>query len=358
MHELGRPGLGRQRDLAGARRRRAVGGCSRWPTPSCCRRSTRRSSPMLLGLVFRGVAFEFRWRTERGKFLWDWAFAGGSTLAAFAQGIALGALVQGIPVSRPRLCRRLVGLADAVQPAHRRCAGASATRCSAPTWLIMKTDGELQARAYPLRLDRRPRHAGPDRRRQPVDAVPQPAVHGALVRLAGDPLRRAGAAPGGGVRPRAVPRPAQAASEAAPFLAALALFVLCYVGLGISFYPYIVPPSLTIWEAAAPDSSLGFLLVGRRRSDPADPRLHRLVLLGVPRQGRHLRRATTDGRRYGAAAVDATAVVRRPVARRRGCRRARRIADPRRAAVMGRGGAVAPSHAAPVRLMLPPFRSW
>src|ERR1700741_3678709 len=54
---------------------------------------------MLLGLVFRGVAFEFRWRTERGKFLWDWAFAGGSMLATFAQGVALGALVQGIPVS-------------------------------------------------------------------------------------------------------------------------------------------------------------------------------------------------------------------------------------------------------------------
>ena len=54
---------------------------------------------MLLGLIFRGVAFEFRWRTIRGKFLWDWAFAGGSILATFAQGVALGALVQGIPVA-------------------------------------------------------------------------------------------------------------------------------------------------------------------------------------------------------------------------------------------------------------------
>jgi cytochrome bd ubiquinol oxidase subunit II len=50
--------------------------------------------------------------------------------------------------------------------------------------------------------------------------------------------------------------------EAAPFLAAQALFVLCYIGLGISFYPFIVPPSVTIWSAAAPDSSLAFLLVG------------------------------------------------------------------------------------------------
>src|SRR6185436_16131853 len=53
---------------------------------------------MLLGLIFRGVAFEFRWRAT-DKCRWDWAFAGGSTMAAFAQGIALGALVQGIPVS-------------------------------------------------------------------------------------------------------------------------------------------------------------------------------------------------------------------------------------------------------------------
>ena len=54
---------------------------------------------MLLALVFRGVAFEFRFKTKRAQFLWDWAFGGGSIVAAFAQGIALGALVQGIPVA-------------------------------------------------------------------------------------------------------------------------------------------------------------------------------------------------------------------------------------------------------------------
>jgi cytochrome d ubiquinol oxidase subunit II len=53
---------------------------------------------MLLALVFRGVAFEFRWRTRRGKFLWDASFFLGSLAAAFAQGLALGALVQGIAV--------------------------------------------------------------------------------------------------------------------------------------------------------------------------------------------------------------------------------------------------------------------
>jgi cytochrome d ubiquinol oxidase subunit II len=51
-------------------------------------------------------------------------------------------------------------------------------------------------------------------------------------------------------------------SDYRPFLSSLGLFILCFVGLGISFYPYIVPPSLSIWDAAAPDKSLGFLLVG------------------------------------------------------------------------------------------------
>jgi cytochrome d ubiquinol oxidase subunit II len=47
-----------------------------------------------------------------------------------------------------------------------------------------------------------------------------------------------------------------------PFLAALAIFLLCYAGIGISFYPYILPPALTIEAAAAPEDSMIFLLVG------------------------------------------------------------------------------------------------
>ena len=76
-----------------------------------------------------------------------------------------------------------------------------------------------------------------------------------------------------------------------PFLSSLGLFILCFAGLSISFYPYIVPPSLSIWDAAAPDKSLGFLLVG------ADPCLHRLFLLGLPRQGRSQRRLSLMGSR-------------------------------------------------------------
>jgi len=215
---------------------------------------------MLLGLIFRGVAFEFRWRTTRAKYLWDWAFAGGSMLAAFAQGIALGALIQGIPVSGRAYAggwwdwltwfSLLTGVALMVGYA-----------LLGSTWLIMKTTGSVQKHAYrfawitgfatlaligivslitpimiPVAMSRW--FAWP----AILYSAPVPIFVGlaALVLL------------GGLYRQR----------ELAPFFAAVALFVLSYIGLGISFYPYIVPPSLTIWAAAAPDSSLAFLLVG------------------------------------------------------------------------------------------------
>jgi len=214
---------------------------------------------MLLALVFRGVAFEFRWRAAR-KSRWDLAFAGGSMLATFAQGVALGALVQGIPVSDRAYSggwwdwltpfSLLTGIALVVGYA---LLGA--------TWLIMKTTAELQERA---------------RRFAWITALGTLALIGvvslwtpllnaqfmarwfawpAILYSAPVPLLVALAAFAlfsGLIRRR----------EAQPFLAAITLFLLSYIGLGISFYPYIVPPSITIWSAAAPDASLKFLLVG------------------------------------------------------------------------------------------------
>jgi cytochrome d ubiquinol oxidase subunit II len=215
---------------------------------------------MLLGLIFRGVAFEFRWRTRRGQFLWDWAFAGGSTVAAFAQGVALGALVQGIPVQGRAYAggwwdwltpfSLLTGLALVVGYA---LLGA--------TWLVYKAEGHVQQEA---------------RRFAVVTGV------ATLVAIAGVSLWTPFLNPAFMTRWFVLPQILYTAPvpllvalaafvlfrglvqdrELAPFLAALALFVLSYVGLGISFYPYIVPTSITIWEAAAPDKSLGFLLVG------------------------------------------------------------------------------------------------
>ncbi len=215
---------------------------------------------MLLALIFRGVAFEFRWRTVRGKFLWDWAFAGGSTMAAFAQGVALGALVQGIPVANRAYAggwwdwltpfSLLTGIALVVGYA---LLGA--------TWLVYKCEGEVQREAYRFAW---------------ITAVGTLVLIGAvslwtpflnpifmtrwltwpqLLYTAPVPLLVAGAA-------FMLFRGLATQHELTPFLAALALFILSYIGLGISFYPFIVPVSVTIWEAAAPDNSLSFLLIG------------------------------------------------------------------------------------------------
>jgi cytochrome d ubiquinol oxidase subunit II len=215
---------------------------------------------MLLALVFRGVAFEFRWKTKRGKFLWDWAFAGGSTLAAFAQGVALGALVQGIPVANRAYAG---GHWDWLTPFSILTGVALVIGYAllGATWLILKTEGHVQRRAYDIAFWVAPATLlligvvslwtpflnGPYAQRwfgwpQILLVVPVPlAVLGTgYLLLRGLTERR----------------------ELAPFLAALGLFVLCFIGLGISFFPYLVPHAVTIWQAAAPDNSLSFLLVG------------------------------------------------------------------------------------------------
>jgi cytochrome d ubiquinol oxidase subunit II len=215
---------------------------------------------MLLGLVFRGVAFEFRWRTVRGKFLWDWSFAGGSGVAALSQGIALGALVQGIPVADRAYAggwwdwltwfSLLTGVALVVGYA---LLGA--------TWLVLKTTGELQATARRFAWLTGLATLGLIGLVSLITPFLDPVfmqrwfAWPAVIYSAPVPIFVAIAALAlfwGLARER----------DAMPFLAAVALFVLSFIGLGISFYPYILPPSITIWEAAAPDNSLSFLLVG------------------------------------------------------------------------------------------------
>ena len=215
---------------------------------------------MLLALVFRGVAFEFRWKTRRGKFLWDWAFATGSGFAAFFQGIALGAFVQGIPVAERAYAG---GWWNWLTPFSLLTGAALVIGYAllGATWLIYKTDGPLQKQAVrfawitgaatllligvvslwtPFLNDRFMARwfAWP----QALYVLPVPLLVAACA-----------AALFTGLRKR---------YELMPFLASLGLFVLSFVGLCISFFPYIVPSSVTIWEAAAPDNSLRFLLAG------------------------------------------------------------------------------------------------
>lgn len=215
---------------------------------------------MLLGLIFRGVAFEFVHRTERMKLFWEVAFWGGSLVAAIAQGMALGTLVQGIAVSGRGYGG---GNWDWVTPFSLLTALALVIGYATlgATWLIMKTEGATLARARrfarPLGLSLliligAVSLATPMLRPEYLArwfGWPS-GLYSAVV-----PLLLAGAAwmLWTGLRDGLTHR---------PFLATVAIFVLCYIGLGISFYPHLVPPTLTIWEAAAPDSSLKFLLVG------------------------------------------------------------------------------------------------
>ena len=215
---------------------------------------------MLLGLIFRGVAFEFRWKTQRGQVLWDYAFAGGSIGAVFAQGVALGALVQGIPEAKRAYAG---GWWDWLTPFSLTTGVAlvGGYALLGATWLIYKTEGDLQAWSY--------RYAS-------IAATTTLALIGVvslwtpflnadymarwfgwpqILYTAPVPLMLAAAA-------YALFRGLQLRWDLTPFIASLALFLISYIGLGISFYPFIVPPSVTIWEAAAPDKSLEFLLAG------------------------------------------------------------------------------------------------
>ncbi|GJL86307.1 MAG: ubiquinol oxidase subunit II, cyanide insensitive [Minwuia thermotolerans] len=215
---------------------------------------------MLLALVFRGVAFEFRWRTERWKGVWDAAFFGGSTLAALCQGIALGALVQGIEVQGRAYAG---GWWDWLTPFSvlTGVALVAGYALLGATWLVLKTEGPLQSRmrGYAFRL-----------------GIVTLAFIGAVSLLTPfqDPVyfQRWFNLPGS-LYTFAVPVLLMGTTwllysglrrqyDLQPFLAALGMFVLSFIGIGISFYPMMVPPGLTIAEAAAPDESLGFALVG------------------------------------------------------------------------------------------------
>jgi len=216
---------------------------------------------MLIGLIFRGVAFEFRWRTtqsERNR--WDIAFAGGSWLAALAQGIALGAILQGVHVEGRHYAGAwwdwltpfsiLTGIALVVGYA---LLGA--------TWLIMKTEGKLREEAYRLSWALLLAMLGAIG----AVSVATPFLHVQytlrwfawpnVILTAPVPIAVAAVA-------ALLLRSLAGKRDYQPFFLALALFALSYAGLGISMYPYIVPQSITIWQAASPANSQLFMLAG------------------------------------------------------------------------------------------------
>ncbi|WP_075219203.1 cytochrome d ubiquinol oxidase subunit II [Acuticoccus yangtzensis] len=217
---------------------------------------------MLLALVFRGVAFEFRWRArDNRRFLWDAAFIGGSTVAAFAQGVILGAILQGIEVDG-----RAYGGTwwDWLSP-FTVITGVAVVLGYAllgATWLNMKLAGEPQEKARLLAwrfglatigsivvvslftpyLDTaywERWFAWP----AILFAAPVPILVGVLTLALFRTLTRGG-------------------HDAAPFVIVLAIFLITFAGLGISMWPYIIPTEVTIYDAASPYKSQLFMFVG------------------------------------------------------------------------------------------------
>jgi cytochrome bd ubiquinol oxidase subunit II len=215
---------------------------------------------MLLALVFRGVAFEFRWRDPGHRRFWDVAFAAGSVIAALTQGVILGAILQGVSVEGRRYAG---GWWDWLSP-FSLLAGASLAAGYATLgagWLIIKTEGDLQALAYRLAA-----------RCGAALVIGIVLVSLATPFLEEDYRARWFDMPGVLLTAQ-VPllvtlttalffRSLARQRVYQPFLLTLGLFALSFLGLGVSLYPDVLPGRLTLWEAASPASSLGFMIIG------------------------------------------------------------------------------------------------
>lgn len=215
---------------------------------------------MLLALVLRGVAFEFRFRTDRARKYWDWSFIGGSTMAAFLQGVMVGAFVEGVHVENGAYAG---GWFDWLSPFSVLCGVALVAGYAllGSSWLVMKLEGDLQERMRRLQL---PLGAAVIILIMLVsvgtifenDAVRQRwFAAGSFLFLWIIPLGTAALA-------AAFALSVRARREVTPFLLALGLFVASFAGLAASLFPYLVPPDITYRQAANPDESLGFMLVG------------------------------------------------------------------------------------------------
>ncbi|MFL0671609.1 MAG: cytochrome d ubiquinol oxidase subunit II [Erythrobacter sp.] len=215
---------------------------------------------MLLGLVFRGVAFEYRWRDPGHQKFWDAAFTGGSFVAALAQGMTLGALLQGIEVDG----RAYAGSwFDWLTP-YTLLTGLGTVAGYAllgSTWLIWKLDGPEQDHARRLAI-----WAGG------ATIALMGAVSLYNIALNAEYAAHWLSAPQiYWVAPVPIVTAVVSLSllhgilnarNSKPFWLAIALFFLGMSGLGVTIWPYVVPPGITIWDAAAPERSQIFMLVG------------------------------------------------------------------------------------------------
>jgi len=212
---------------------------------------------MLAGLILRGVAFEFRNKTERLRWVWDAAFAGGSFVATFVQGMTVGALVEGLPIVDGRYAGGEFGWLSpfAVLCGIGLCVGYALLGAC---WLIRKCEDDIRETAY---------------RQIPwlslgllaflvivfayALAEDLPVMARWLERpyLLAFPVVGAAAAITLAVSVRH-------RQDGPPFYMVAIIFAAAFGTLAISFWPYMIPFSITIEEAAAPHSSLAFIFWG------------------------------------------------------------------------------------------------
>jgi len=213
---------------------------------------------LLAGLIFRGVAFEFRFKAHSSRYLWNWAFAVGSTVAAFAQGAVVGAYIQGFETENMRY---VGGALDWLTP-FTVLTGLGLVAGYAllgATWLVMKSEGSTQQWAYrlvkpllaavllifaiisvwtpfvdPFVAERWFSHI------TPIWLLPILALACAFW----------------------IYRSIQAKREGTPFIATMGMFIFTYLGLLASKWPYVVPPNYTLSQAASAHESQLFLLLG------------------------------------------------------------------------------------------------
>ncbi|RUO35178.1 cytochrome d ubiquinol oxidase subunit II [Aliidiomarina sanyensis] len=213
---------------------------------------------MLAGLIFRGVAFEFRFKAKTSKYLWNWSFAIGSTVAAFAQGAVVGAYIQGFAVED---FSYVGGALDWLTPftvmtGFGLIAGYALL---GSTWLIMKSEGDIQAWAYRI---------------TPWLLIAVLVVF-ALVSV-WTPFVQASVAERwfAGISyiwlfpllallcALWLVRSLHQRRDGSPFVATMGMFIFTYLGLIASKFPYVVPPNYTLWDAASAHESQLFLLLG------------------------------------------------------------------------------------------------
>jgi len=213
---------------------------------------------LLVGLIFRGIAFEFRFRSERMRRIWDGGFFLGSTLVAFVQGAAIGAMMRGIPVTNGQFAGTPFGWLHpfAILTGIGLVLGYALLGAG---WLVLKSEGELRDWAY----------------RRVVWLAAGVLVVLALAFtitfdysvLARSDLqtRRWGLAfPAIGVLALAALAIGvhRKRHDAVPFAMTVLFFVAAFLSLGVMFWPYMIPYSITVGQAAAPDASLQFLFYG------------------------------------------------------------------------------------------------